>query len=94
MDYSTPGLPVHHQLLEVTQTHVHIAADHRLETVGLSACRVQAQWWREDSVAQSHVGIWKGDSRCKGPEVGVAWHVRETGGGWSRWRGEWEEECA
>lgn len=27
----------------------------------------------------SHVGIWKGDSRCKGPEVGVAWHVRETG---------------
>ena len=23
MDYSTPGLPVHHQLLEFTQTHVH-----------------------------------------------------------------------
>ena len=23
MDYSTPGLPVHHQLLEITQTHVH-----------------------------------------------------------------------
>ena len=23
MDYSTPGLPVHHQLLEPTQTHVH-----------------------------------------------------------------------
>ena len=22
-DYSTPGLPVHHQLLELTQTHVH-----------------------------------------------------------------------
>ena len=23
MDCSTPGLPVHHQLLEFTQTHVH-----------------------------------------------------------------------
>ena len=22
-DYSTPGLPVHHQLLEFTQTHIH-----------------------------------------------------------------------
>ena len=23
MDYSTPALPVHHQFLEFTQTHVH-----------------------------------------------------------------------
>ena len=23
MDYSTPGFPVHHQLPELTQTHVH-----------------------------------------------------------------------
>ena len=27
MDYSTPGLPVHHQLLELTQTHVHQVSD-------------------------------------------------------------------
>ena len=27
MDYSTPGLPVHHQLLEVTQTHDHPVND-------------------------------------------------------------------
>ena len=27
MDYSTPGLPGHHQLLEVTQTHVHWVGD-------------------------------------------------------------------
>ena len=27
MNYSTPGLPVHHQLLEFTQTHVHWVAD-------------------------------------------------------------------
>ena len=27
MDRSTPGLPLHHQLLEFTQTHVHCARD-------------------------------------------------------------------
>ena len=27
MDYSTTGLPVHHQLLEFTQTHVHRVGD-------------------------------------------------------------------
>ena len=27
MDYTTPGLPVHHQLLEFTQTHVHWVTD-------------------------------------------------------------------
>ena len=27
LDYSTPGLPIHHQLLEPTQTHVHCVRD-------------------------------------------------------------------
>ena len=27
MNCSTPGLPVHHQLLEFTQTHVHLVSD-------------------------------------------------------------------
>ena len=27
MDHSTPGLPVHHQLPEFTQTHVHLVSD-------------------------------------------------------------------
>ena len=27
MDYSTPGLPVHHQLPELAQTHVHRVGD-------------------------------------------------------------------
>ena len=27
MNHSTPGLPVHHQLLESTQTHVHWVSD-------------------------------------------------------------------
>ena len=26
-DCSTPGLPVHHQLLELAQTHVHLVGD-------------------------------------------------------------------
>ena len=27
MDYSTPGFPVHHQLLEFTQIHIHCVSD-------------------------------------------------------------------
>ena len=27
VDWSTPGLPVHHQLLELAQTHVHLVGD-------------------------------------------------------------------
>ena len=27
MNHSTPGLPVHHQLLEFTQTHIHQVSD-------------------------------------------------------------------
>ena len=27
MNHSTPGLPVHHQLPEITQTHVHRVSD-------------------------------------------------------------------
>ena len=27
LNYSTPGLPVHHQLPEFTQTHVHLVGD-------------------------------------------------------------------
>jgi len=27
MDFSTPGFPIHHQLLELTQTHVHLVSD-------------------------------------------------------------------
>ena len=27
MNHSTPGLPVHHQLLEFTQTHIHLVSD-------------------------------------------------------------------
>ena len=43
MNHSTPGLPVHHQLPEFTQTHVHrvsdaIQASHPLSSVPFSSC--------------------------------------------------------
>ena len=31
MDCSTPGFPVHHQLLEPTQTHVHRVGDANIQ---------------------------------------------------------------
>ena len=41
MNRSTPGLPVHHQLLEFTETHVHRVSDaiqpshvHKLKEIG------------------------------------------------------------
>ena len=38
MNCSTPGLPVHHQLLEFTQTHVHRVGDALLELNNMSGC--------------------------------------------------------
>ena len=37
MDCNTPGLPVHHQLLEFTQTHVHPVSDATQTTHPLSS---------------------------------------------------------
>ena len=39
MNYSTPDLPVHHQLLEITQTHVHRVGDAILCHPLLILCR-------------------------------------------------------
>ena len=33
MDCSTPGFPVHHQLLELAQTHVHRVSDAIIEPI-------------------------------------------------------------
>ena len=40
MDCSTPGLPVHHQLPEITQTHVHRVSDPAISSsvVPFSSC--------------------------------------------------------
>ena len=49
MDWSTPGFPVHHQLLEPTQTHIHRIGDaiqlsHPLVWVNLSGGRSGLHW--------------------------------------------------
>ena len=38
MDYSMPGFPVHHQLLELTQTHIHRVSDAIQPSHPLLAC--------------------------------------------------------
>ena len=38
MDYSTPGFPVHHQLLELTQTYVHPVSDTIQPSHPVSSC--------------------------------------------------------
>ena len=62
MDHSTPGLPVHHQLPEFTQTHVHWVRDaiqpsHPLSSpsppaFSLSQCQGLFQW-----VSSSHLVV-------------------------------------
>ena len=49
MDYSTPGFPVHHQLLEFTQTHVHWVGDaiqpsHSLSSPSPPAFNLSQHW--------------------------------------------------
>ena len=56
MDYSTPGLPVHHQLPESTQTHVHRVGDAIQPSHPLSSLAPPAL-----NLSQHH-GLFKGDS--------------------------------
>ena len=47
MDRSTPGLPVHHQLPELAQTHIHLRSDVRMSLVGdveKGGCCPQGVW--------------------------------------------------
>ena len=59
MDYSPPGLPVHHQLLEFTQTHVHWVGDaiqpsHPLSSPSPSASNHSQPQGLFKSVSSSH----------------------------------------
>ena len=54
MDYSTTGFPVHHQLLELAQIHVHQVSDaiqpsHPLSSPSHAAFNV-SQYWSSASV--------------------------------------------
>ena len=60
MDYNTPGLPVHHQLPELTQTHVHRAGEgiqpfHPLSSPSPPACNLS-----------QHLGLFKWEFLASG----------------------------
>ena len=59
MNHSTPGLPVHHQLLESTQTHVHWVSDaiqpsHPLSSPSPPALNLSQHQGRFQWVSSSH----------------------------------------
>ena len=59
MNHSTPGLPVNHQLLEFTQTHVHLVGDaiqssHPLSSPSLSAHNPSQHQGLSQWVSSSH----------------------------------------
>ena len=55
MNRSMPGLPVHHQLKEFTQTHVHQVSDALQETHGAKSQGLSPITQEELSSANSHV---------------------------------------
>ena len=69
MNYSTPGFPIHHQLLEFTQTHVHWVGDAIQSSHPLSSPSPPAF-----NLSQ-HQGLFRWVSSSKtsgGPSVGVS----------------------
>ena len=65
MDWSTPGFPVHHQLLEHTQTYVHLLSgamqpSHPLSIPSPPACNLSQHQGLFQWVSSSHQGakIW------------------------------------
>ena len=63
MNRSTPGLPVHHQLLEFTQTHVHRVSDHPAissSVVPFSSC--PQSLLASESFPMSQLFAWGGQS--------------------------------
>ena len=62
MNHSTPGLPVHHQLLEFTQTHVHQVGNPAISSsVGpFSSCPQSLP--ASGSFPMSHLFTWGGQS--------------------------------
>ena len=57
MNRSTPGFPVHHQLPEFTQTHVHRVSDaiqpsHPLSSLSLSKTSLNIDWLYMSKIAQ------------------------------------------
>ena len=73
MNCSTPGLPVHHQLPEFTQTHVHRVSDaiqpsHPSSVVPFSSCPQFLP--ASESFPMSQRLAWGGQSTCKTQKYG------------------------
>ena len=63
MNYSTPGLPVHHQLPEFTQTHVHWVSDAIQPSHPLSStCPPVPNSTQHQSLPMSQLFTWSGQS--------------------------------
>ena len=67
MNHSTPGLPVHHQLLEFTQTHVHRVSDaiqpsHPLSSPSPPASSYSQSFPASGSFQMSQLFAWGGQS--------------------------------
>jgi len=89
MNHSTPGLPVHHQLLESTQTHVHQVSD-AIQPVHPKGDQSWVFIGRTDVEAETPI-LWPPDVKSwliwKDPD---SWERLRTGGegddrGWDDW---------
>ena len=86
MNCSTPGLPVHHQLPEFTQTHVHRVSD----AIQPSHPLYRAMWvsftWRTDPEAETPIFghlMWRTDSL---EETLMLGEIESKKRGWQRMR--------
>ena len=85
MNCSTPSLPVHHQLPEFTQTHVHWVSDaiqpsHLLSSPSPPALNLSQHQIRSDQISRSVLSysLWPHESQharppCPSPTPGVHW---------------------
>ena len=91
MNRSTPGLPVHHQLPESTQTHVHWGSDaiqpsHPLLSPSSSAINLSQHQGLFEWISSSDLEVpilWPSDAKGqliqKDPDAGKDWRQEEKG---------------
>ena len=81
VDCSMPGFPVHHQLLELTQTHVHWVSD-AIQPVHPKRNQSCMFIGNTDAEAETPI-LWPPDAKnwliWKNPDVGKGWRREETG---------------
>ena len=85
MNYSTPGLPVHHQLLEFTQTHVHWVID------AIQPSHPGSIWDGSKSLHLRFMLLWN-PIPLTGYGVPQEWYPRQKWWGVTSKTG-WEKDC-